>query len=122
MDPLAENPFFVLGLEPRATPMEIERQGLMVLAKLELGLEAAAWHKTPFGRRRRSADDVRRAMQALADPQRRLVAEAFADAACSDDDDTNGVGVNGVGVGVDDDTDARGVDVAALVWWHPGAA
>ncbi len=110
MDPLAENPFFVLGLDRRATAMEVERQGKMILAKLDLGLDAAGWHKTPFGRRRRSADDVRRAMQALADPKRRLLAEAFADAELSDDDHVDGVG----------GAAASGADVTPMLWWHPG--
>ena len=110
MDPLADNPFFVLGLKPSATAMEVERQGKMLLAKLELGLEAAASYPSPFGRRPRRSDDVRRAMQALSDPERRLMAEAFADAELRDS------------AAGDDDPAAHGaVDVCAFLWWHPGS-
>lgn len=116
MDQLADNPFFVLELPPTATPMEIERQGKMILARLELGLASAQTHPSPLGPRPRSADDVRRAMQALADPRRRLAAEPFALAATmapaspppGDIPDSGAVGA-----------DAAVVDVAALLWWRP---
>ncbi len=120
MDHVADNPFFVLELPPTATPMEIERQGKMILARLELGLASAQTHPSPLGPRPRTADDVRRAMQALADPRRRLAAEPFAlagaavtaspPADASDHvalDDDNGAG------------HAVVVDVSALLWWRP---
>jgi hypothetical protein len=119
VDQLADNPFFVLELPPTATPMEIERQGRMILARLELGLPSARTHPSPLGPRPRSADDVRRAMQALADPHRRLAAEPFALAASVATPVTE----------ADSDTarrtDAAADDVGAvvaidtLVWWRP---
>ena len=106
-DPLIDNPFFVLELTPTASAMDVERQGKMLLAKLELGLEAAASYPSPIGRRTRTPDDVRRAMQALSDPRRRLAVEPFATARC----------IDAPHVGHDDDDDA--VDIAPLLWWRP---
>lgn len=83
MDPVGDNPFFVLELPATATPMEIERQGKMILARLELGLASASAYPSPLGPRARSADDVRRAMRALGDPRIRLAAEPFARAGLS---------------------------------------
>ena len=113
MDPLADNPFFVLELAPTATAMEIERQGKKLLAKLELGLSAAASHPSPLGPRARSADDVRRAMQALSDPRRRLAAEAFATTPCLVDAADHAPAAAGHG--------GRPVlrDVGPMLWWRP---
>ena len=102
------------GAENRREPWM--RQGKMILARLELGLASAQTHPSPLGPRPRSADDVRRAMQALSDPRRRLAAEPFALAATmapaspppGDIPDSGAVGA-----------DAAVVDVAALLWWRP---
>jgi hypothetical protein len=115
VDHLADNPFFVLELPPTATPMEIERQGRMLLARLELGLASARTRPSPLGPRPRSADDVRRAMQVLADPRRRLAAEPFAlatGATVAPVDDDHAPPLIG-------DGDGDAVDVAALLWWRP---
>ena len=123
MDPVGDNPFFVLELPATATPMEIERQGKMLLARLELGLASASTYPSPLGPRTRAADDVRRAMRALGDPRRRLAAEPFARAGLS----TTGAeprprvvaGATGVFGDVDDATDARDhFDVGDWLWWR----
>lgn len=117
MDPLAENPLFILELPPTATAMEIERQGKKLLAKLDLGLAAAASYPSPLGARPRSADDVRRAMQALSDPRRRLAAEPFATTPCLD---------AGVTAAADEVADQRAParptvmrDASPILWWRP---
>lgn len=77
-DPLVDNPFYVLGVSPEATRLELERQAQLLLGMLELGLATAATYLTPCGARARSADQVRAAVAALRDPERRLAAEAWA--------------------------------------------
>lgn len=123
MDHLADNPFFVLELPPTATPMEIERQGKMILARLELGLASAQTHPSPLGPRPRSADDVRRAMQALADPRRRLAAEPFALAATVDAPSScHAASVGDTGHIADSANvvePSSVVDVGTLLWWRP---
>jgi hypothetical protein len=74
MDPLErwrENPFFVLGIAPSATEVEIERQGARLLAELELGLQSAKVAHTPLGALERSRDRVRAALAELRVPERR---------------------------------------------------
>jgi len=112
MDPLAENPFFILELPPTATAMEIERQGKKLLAKLDLGLATAASYPSPMGARPRSADDVRRAMQALSDPRRRLAAEPFATTPCLD------VGPEASTVDGASPIGAVMADVSPVLWWR----
>ena len=75
---IAENPFFVLGLEPECSRLEMERQGQKLLAMLEVGFAEATRYATPFGERTRDAEAVRAAMAHLRDPRRRLVAELWA--------------------------------------------
>lgn len=122
MDHVADNPFFVLELPATATAMEVERQGKMLLARLELGLPSAQHHPSPLGRRPRTADDVRRAVQALSDPRRRLAAEPFAlgmgdtpvdvaNAAWPGEPDAV---VDGAGQAVADSAVA-----GSLPWWRP---
>jgi hypothetical protein len=77
-DRIAENPFFVLGLEPECSRLEMERQGQKLLAMLEVGFAEATRYATPFGERTRDAEAVRAAMAHLRDPRRRLVAELWA--------------------------------------------
>lgn len=76
-----ENPFVVLGLAPDATRAEVEGAGQKLLAMLELGVGGAARVRTPYGEAPRTADDVRRAMAELRDPERRLEHELWARAA-----------------------------------------
>lgn len=75
---ISENPFYVLGLRPSATRLEVEREGQKLLGMIELGLDEALEYPTPLGRRARTADLVRRALAELRDPERRLVHEVWA--------------------------------------------
>jgi hypothetical protein len=75
---LAENPFFVLGLSPDASRIEVEREAQKLLGMLELGFAAAQTYATPLGQRPRTAEAVRAAVAALRDPYQRLVAELWA--------------------------------------------
>ena len=78
VDPIGDNPFYVLDLPPDATDAEVERQGQKLLAMLEVGLEDAATYASPLGERARDADLVRRSLDALRDPARRVLHEAWA--------------------------------------------
>jgi hypothetical protein len=83
-DPLAvwrSNPFFVLGLEPRASRTEVERTGQKLIGLLELGSAAAARYDTPFGPATRDVDSVRQAVAALRDPVTRVIHELWAEVA-----------------------------------------
>ncbi|MBV8758755.1 MAG: hypothetical protein JO257_15820 [Deltaproteobacteria bacterium] len=75
---LVENPFFVLGLSPDASRIEIEREAQKLLGMLELGFEAALTYTTPLGSRERTPEAVRAAVAALRDPYQRLLAELWA--------------------------------------------
>ena len=75
---LADNPFFVLGLHPEASRIEVEREAQKLLGMLELGFAEAAGYATPLGPRTRTAEMVRAAVAALRDPYQRLVAELWA--------------------------------------------
>lgn len=75
---LVENPFFVLGLAPDASRIEIEREAQKLLGMLELGFEAALSYATPLGPRERTPEAVRAAVAALRDPYQRLLAELWA--------------------------------------------
>ena len=75
---IADNPFFVLGLPPDTSRIELEREAQKLLGMLELGVAAAAVYHTPLGPRPRTAEAVRAAVAALRDPQQRLLAELWA--------------------------------------------
>ena len=75
---LAENPFFVIGVAPGASRIEIEREGQKLLGMIELGFAEALTYATPLGPRPRDGEAVRAALAALRDPARRLVAELWA--------------------------------------------
>ena len=75
---LADNPFFVLGLSPEASRIEVEREAQKLLGMLELGFTDAATYATPLGPRPRTHELVRAAVAALRDPYQRLVAELWA--------------------------------------------
>ena len=75
---LEDNPFFVLGLPPDTSRIEIEREAQKLLGMLELGFVDAKTYRTPVGPRARTAELVRAAVAALRDPYRRLVAELWA--------------------------------------------
>jgi hypothetical protein len=74
----AHNPFFILGVGPEATAVEIERQGQRLLAELELGLPTAQSFTTPFGPRPRNAELVRQAVSVMRDPAARYAHEPLA--------------------------------------------
>ena len=75
---IADNPFFVLGVGPDASRIEVEREAQKLLGMLELGFAEARSYATPLGPRLRTAEMVRAAVAALRDPYRRLVAELWA--------------------------------------------
>ena len=75
---IADNPFFVLGVQAEASRIEIEREAQKLLGMLELGFAEARTYQTPIGPRERTAEMVRAAVAALRDPYRRLVAELWA--------------------------------------------
>jgi hypothetical protein len=77
-EPVRDNPFFVLGVLPDATRVEIEREAQKLLGMLELGFAEARTYPTPVGPQPRTAEAVRAAVAALRDPYRRLVAELWA--------------------------------------------
>lgn len=75
---LAENPFFVLGISPDTSRIEIEREAQKLLGMLELDFADAKTYATPLGPRPRTPEAVRAAVAALRDPYQRLVAELWA--------------------------------------------
>jgi hypothetical protein len=75
---IVDNPFFVLGVSPDASRIEIEREAQKLLGMLELGFAAAQSYATPLGPRTRTPEAVRAAVAALRDPYQRLVAELWA--------------------------------------------
>jgi len=77
-EPVRDNPFFVLGVAPDASRIEIEREAQKLLGMLELGFADAQTYRTPLGPQPRTAEAVRAAVAALRDPYRRLVAELWA--------------------------------------------
>jgi hypothetical protein len=74
----ADNPFFVLGLAPDASRIEVEREAQKLLGMLELDFAEARSYLTPLGPRPRTSEAVRAAVAALRDPYQRLVAELWA--------------------------------------------
>ena len=77
-EPIRDNPFFVLGVSPDASRIEIEREAQKLLGMLELGFAEAQTYRTPLGPEPRTPEAVRAAVAALRDPYRRLVAELWA--------------------------------------------
>jgi hypothetical protein len=75
---IVENPFFVLGISPDASRIELEREAQKLLGMLELGFAGSQTYATPLGPRPRTAEMVRAAVAALRDPYTRLVAELWA--------------------------------------------
>ena len=78
MSKLVDNPFFVLGLSPDASRIEIEREAQKLLGMLELEFVDARTYQTPLGPQPRTPEAVRAAVAALRDPYRRLIAELWA--------------------------------------------
>jgi len=75
---IVDNPFFVLGLSPEVSRIEIEREAQKLLGMLELDFAEAKVYATPLGPQPRTPEAVRAAVAALRDPYRRLVAELWA--------------------------------------------
>jgi hypothetical protein len=68
---IIDNPFFVLGVAPEASRIEVEREAVKLLGMLELEFADARTYATPLGPRPRTTEMVR-------DPYQRLVAELWA--------------------------------------------
>lgn len=77
-EPLADNPFHVLGLRPDCTRVDVEREGQKLLGMLGLKLKSAVTYMSPLGPRARTEDKVRAAMAALRDHEKRLGHEFWA--------------------------------------------
>ncbi len=75
---IATNPFFVLGLSPDASRIEVEREAQKLLGMIELQFADAMTYATPVGMRPRTPEAVRAAVAALRDPYQRLLAELWA--------------------------------------------
>jgi hypothetical protein len=73
-----DNPFYVLGLRPECSAIEVERSGQKVLGLLALEIASAKSYVTPVGPGVRTAEKVRSAMAELRDPDRRLLHEVWA--------------------------------------------
>ena len=58
---LEDNPFFVLGLSPDTSRIEIEREAQKLLGMLELGFIDAKTYRTPIGPRTRTPACARHA-------------------------------------------------------------
>jgi hypothetical protein len=71
------NPFYVLELSTEASWSEIERQGEALHRRLAGGDDADGY-ATPAGPRRRTLTDVDAAVEALRDPDVRIVHELWA--------------------------------------------
>jgi hypothetical protein len=74
----AQNPFYVLGLPPEASRVEVERAAARLLGALELGLDSARTYVGPYGPEQRTPELVRQAAADLRDPARRLLHELWA--------------------------------------------
>lgn len=75
---LAENPFRVLGLSPRCSTRDVEREGGKLLALLAAGMDDEPAASGPLGTPpSRTSELVRWAMNELRDPQRRALHEFF---------------------------------------------
>jgi hypothetical protein len=77
---LEQNPFFVLGVAPTSSRMDIERAAQKLLAQLAIGAASAQVYSTPFGTRSRDEALVRSALTTLRDPERRVLLELWAEA------------------------------------------
>jgi hypothetical protein len=75
---IVDNPFFILGVAPDASRIEVEREAQKLLGMLELDFADAKTYATPVGPQPRTPELVRAAVAALRDPYRRLVAELWA--------------------------------------------
>jgi hypothetical protein len=73
-----QNPFLVLELPATADGTEVERQGQKLLGMLAAQLSEAETYPTPVGRCARTPELVRAAVAELQDPDRRLLAEWWA--------------------------------------------
>lgn len=79
------NPYLVLGITPRATPMEIERAGQRLLGMLEIGAASARTYETPWGKFERDSNDLRQALAALRDPANRFLCSLWWDSSSKGD-------------------------------------
>jgi hypothetical protein len=72
LDPVFENPFYVLGILPDATRVEVERAGQKLLALASIDAESARTYRTPFGVKHRDEALIRSAIAALRNPTERI--------------------------------------------------
>jgi len=77
-EPIADNPFYVLGLQLDCSPRQIVSEGQRLLSMLALGLKEARFYATPVGERERTEEKVRQAIAELRDPVRRSAQEQLA--------------------------------------------
>jgi len=75
---IAENPFYVLGVDPECARHEFEREGQKLLTMLALGLAEVQTYATPLGDRIRTPELVLYSMAELRNPSRRLLHEILA--------------------------------------------
>jgi hypothetical protein len=80
---LERNPFWVLGVPPTATRLEVERAGQKLLAQLSIAATSAQTYATPFGPRPRDEALVRNALAVLRAPEERVLLELWADTAAT---------------------------------------
>ncbi len=78
---LEDNPFFVLGLLPDTSRIELEREAQKLLGMLALGVGDVGTYVSAAGPRPRTPEAVRAAAAQLRDPRQRLLAELMAGAA-----------------------------------------
>lgn len=79
LERVTANPFFVLGLTPSASRVEVERAGQRLLALLGVKSAAAAHYRTPLGEFARDEDKVRTALAQLREPEQRVLWELWAE-------------------------------------------
>jgi hypothetical protein len=72
------NPWYVLGVAPQASRMEVERKGQKLLDLLAVKSASAAAYETPLGTAERDEDAVRQALGLLRDPDQRILCELWA--------------------------------------------
>ena len=73
------NPYFVLGLAPSASLVDIERAGQKLIAQLTIGAASAKTYVSPFGPLARDESLVRSAVATLRDPNERVLSAFWAE-------------------------------------------
>jgi|GEM_PF-1968157 len=68
-------PFWVLGINPEASSIEVAAAARDITTKLQFKIPEVEYFQTPVGRKTRDEFLVREAKSKLQDPQARLIAE-----------------------------------------------